>query len=261
MKHTSLIPMDSCAQEERDPNVLKSPPDSGGNSKLRLLMRCLGLILVLFTFSTSSSAQILMTGSGSTVCNGTFNIGVSQTGSFFYEDDATLGRLEQTLCPDSALINTHLAKLAITAFDVAPGDTLSIFEGSSSTGTPLNGFPYYGGGASAATALPSSWFLAQCEGDGCLTIVFAPNGDNNKGSGIDFEVNCEPRMSTITCPSDVVVAASCNSVTGTISVDHIIQDLSGTCNVIPTIVSTTYFTGSVDNTIACLLYTSPSPRD
>jgi len=229
--------MDSCSQEGRNPNVLKSPPDGG--SLLLKILRYLGVMLLVISSSSLLQAQTVTTGSGSgiffttgggsgliTLVGGEFIL----PGMGLLNDDATDGKLEAKFCPTDA--STQLVKIAFTDFDLAPGDTLAIFQGCGVDGA-VEQAPFYGGGASASTALSSSWFIADCATlDGCLTVVYAPNGDNNKGTGFTIVPSNEPRMSMITCPSDAIEAASCNlNGSGIIGGLHTVQNLVGTCNV------------------------------
>ena len=198
----------------------------------RLLLRCMGLLLFVFSASISLSAQKLFTGSGST-CTANFNIGMEQTGSLFYDDDVVTGRIEYVACPTDP--NKELVKVAVTMFDVAPGDTLTIYEGCGITNTIVA--RTYGGGASAATALPSSWFLADCDSDdGCLTFVFAPNGDNNKGRGIDLAMSCEDRPTEVTCPVDTTIPGICDlNHTKSVAAIYTIPKPTATCSYEPVI--------------------------
>jgi len=163
-----------------------------------LLLRYIGLFLLIFGLSNSLSAQKVLSGSGSTMCGIPHGLGIFQNANIpQYDDDPISGRIEYVVCPSDT--NKMLVKVAITKFDVAPGDTLTIYEGCGVTNTIVAST--YAGGASAATALPSSWVQADCDNSsGCLTFVFAPNGDTRKGCGLELFIDCVDR------PAEVIIA-------------------------------------------------------
>ncbi len=162
------------------------------------------------------------TGSGSSICgtffkigqfedlnnNGTFDDYEGQSNNSFYNDDSTIGKIQYTACPNKS--NKEVVKVGIVDFDVAEGDTLTIYEGCGTDGEILDGFPFYKG--NPKFNLPGTWFKASCDNDdGCLTIVFSPNGDiKGKGKGILFDISCEDREIDITCPSDVNLPSICD---------------------------------------------------
>ena len=250
MKHTSFIPMDSCSREGRNPNVLKSPPDEG-NTILRIFPKILGLILMVCLFTNVSLGQTVLTGTGSGAGVGlgsgvggfTFSSGIFKfPGAGLPDDTPGDGKLVVKVCPDD--MTTQLVKIAFDDFDIAPGDTIAIHQGCGTDGAFAQP-PYYGGGSSAANSLNSSWFVANCESDGCLTVVYSPNGDNNKGTGFSFTTSNETRMADISCPSDAIVAATCNLNGGSnIAGLHTVQGLNGTCNVAPAIVQVDIYNGT-----------------
>ncbi len=214
------------------------------------LFRLAFLFLILMYTSTDFLiAQKILTGSGSGSCNAVFKIGQfedvdgdgineGQSNDPLYNDDPIIGRIQYIACPSNS--NKQVAKIAFLQYEVAEFDTLTIYEGCGTTGPILSGFPYYGGGSSAANDLPDgSWYSASCESDdGCLTIVFSPNGDKKKSNGITLDMSCENRMTEVTCPNDITLPSICglNDSDGVAAL-YVIPKPTATCSYDPIIMS------------------------
>jgi len=198
-----------------------------------LLLRYIGLFLLIFGLSNSLSAQKILSGSGSTMCGIPHGLGIFQNANIpQYDDDPISGRIEYVVCPSDT--NKMLVKVAITKFDVAPGDTLTIYEGCGVTNTIVAST--YAGGASAATALPSSWVQADCDNSsGCLTFVFAPNGDTRKGCGLELFIDCVDRPAEVICPQrNITIPSACGiNHTNSVAAIYTIPRPTTTCTYDP----------------------------
>lgn len=120
------------------------------------------------------------------------------------------------VCPQNNM--TEYVKVVFNQYDLANGDVLQVYDGD------LRDYPNApliattGGGSSVADAPGGGWIISDpcgidTDGDGdidsdnhnnngglsnddlsgCLTLVFTPNGDQTKGAGYAFHVECEDR--------------------------------------------------------------------
>lgn len=105
-----------------------------------------------------------------------------------YDDDAV-----QTIevCPSNSM--SQVVRIVFNQYDVAADDQLVVYSGKGTSGAVL---ATTGAGSSVANAPGGGWIDAPCdEITGCLTLVFTPNGDQTKGAGYVFTVECIARPS------------------------------------------------------------------
>ncbi|MEM1327471.1 MAG: T9SS type A sorting domain-containing protein [Bacteroidota bacterium] len=117
-----------------------------------------------------------------------------------YDDDVIQ---TYTVCPDNPM--TEYVRIVFNQYDVADGDVLDVYDGDDDSG-PL--IASTGEGSSVADSPGGGWIDASAcgvdtdnDGDldsdddlsGCLTLVFTPNGDQTKGAGYAFHVECRSK--------------------------------------------------------------------
>lgn len=99
-----------------------------------------------------------------------------------------------TLCPEGRNKRVYLT---FTAFEIAPGDTLYVYDADSLPSTRLTA-KFSGAGVSST----GGWVRSECNPSGCLTFEFVTNGDNNKGIGWETWVRCEDQaVNDLVCPA------------------------------------------------------------
>ena len=188
-------------------------------------LRFIGLIIFCLAFTSSLTAQKMLTGSGSTACDGRI---ITIDG----EDEK---RVEYIACPDNP--NSKVVKIQFVEFKTANLDEFTIYEGCGTEG--LEKVRYIGAAASAAKVLGTNWFSADsCPStstneDGCLTIVYEPFVDGNHGLGIEFKIDCETKTTEITC-EDITLPSACDiNDSGKIGAIHTIKGPTATCSYEP----------------------------
>ncbi|MFK7979643.1 MAG: T9SS type A sorting domain-containing protein [Saprospiraceae bacterium] len=116
--------------------------------------------------------------------------------------DTVAHRDTLTICPPN---ETKRIFVTFTAFEVAPGDTLYVYEADSVQANRRIA-AYSGAGVSAT----GGWVQSECNPTGCLTFEFATNGDNAKGRGWESWVSCQDLEATnIVCPAISSAALAC----------------------------------------------------
>lgn len=181
-----------------------------------------------------------------TTCNGTVT---KDSGTQFtddgnndgnYNDPNTvgpIGRIDTAeFCPKD---QWSRVKVVFTKFDLAPGDTLFVYDGDRKA---VRGglAPGTGSGATAGSSGPSNgtgsgvgvssafggWVDASCDPavnpTGCLTFIFRTNGDNIKGAGWDAWVDCADRGINLTAKPSVASAklVCADSAFAPITINH-----------------------------------------
>jgi hypothetical protein len=100
---------------------------------------------------------------------------------------------------------TEYVRIVFNQYDLAAGDILEVFDGEVASHSNSNLLASTGEGSSVADAPGGGWIDASPCGidtdgngildsnddlSGCLTLVFTPNGDQTKGAGYAFHVEC-----------------------------------------------------------------------
>jgi len=117
-------------------------------------------------------AIIMTDGTTETTCSNTF-LDSGGTGDYGNNQD-----IEYTICPDTA--NNYIS-VDFIGFDVASGDLLSVYEGTSTGGTLIGQYDN--------NNIPD--IIESTHSTGCLTFRFTSNG-NTTGDGWQANVNCYP---------------------------------------------------------------------
>ena len=131
-----------------------------------------------------------------------------------FSDDGTIDGLYQdtsartdvyTICtPDP----WKVLKFVFKEFDVAPGDTLYVYDGRVNT-DPLIG-KYSGAGVSQT----GGWLAGNCDpsinSSGCITFEFKTDGDKVKGTGWNGNFECSERNIKLTPPNDLSAKLACD---------------------------------------------------
>jgi hypothetical protein len=117
--------------------------------------------------------------------------------------DSIAHRDTVTICPPSNQNKQVL--VTFTQFETAPGDTLLVF-GSDKVDPNKQLGAFSGSGVSKT----GGWVRSECDPSGCLTFVFATNGDNNKGIGWEAWVKCNDATNVnLVCPEIPSVKLDC----------------------------------------------------
>jgi hypothetical protein len=124
-----------------------------------------------------------------------------------YQDDS-IRNTAFTICPQN---QWQTIMVNFKDFDLAQGDTLSVFEGLDTLGIPFTKMS--GTGTSSANG---GWVSANCDPaineKGCLTFLFKTNGDRNKGRGWNATINCNDRAIKLNPPNNLVANLDCDSI-------------------------------------------------
>ncbi len=116
--------------------------------------------------------------------------------------DTVAHRDTLTICPPN---DTKRVYITFTKFEVAPGDTLYVYD-ADSVQAGRRVAAYSGAGVSAT----GGWIQSECNLSGCLTFEFVTNGDNAKGIGWESWVSCRDlEANNIVCPAIPSAALAC----------------------------------------------------
>jgi len=117
--------------------------------------------------------------------------------------DTVAHRDTLTICPPD---ETKRIFITFTAFEVAPGDSLYVYD-ADSVQASRRVAAYSGAGVSAT----GGWIQSECNPTGCLTFEFVTNGDNAKGLGWESWVTCRDLETVveIICPAIPSAALAC----------------------------------------------------
>jgi len=123
--------------------------------------------------------------------------------------DTTARHNEMTICPN---ITGQILTLAFQSFDLAVGDTLSVYDGKDTTAAFIAK-----GSGNSISLFNGGWVTSNCDPNinpsGCLTFVFNTNGDNNKGTGWEAKATCALQgVTTISQLDDVFGSVKCDSL-------------------------------------------------
>ena len=125
--------------------------------------------------------------------------------------DTVAHRDTLTICPPNT---TKRVFITFTQFEVAPGDTLFVYDNDSIDATKRIA-AFSGVGVSAT----GGWLRSECSLSGCLTFEFVTNGDNIKGTGWQAWVTCDSLASTtIVCPNIPSAKLDCDSAYAIITI-------------------------------------------
>lgn len=162
------------------------------------------IVAAYSTTENTLTTEQLMTCNGAPDSNSTvFTDDGTNDGN--YADDR-MRRDTVEICPTD---QHHYVRLVVSEFDLAEGDTLFAYDGNliatrntlvstgsgSSAGTTAN---LIGSGSGVGVSRGfGGWLDASCDPavnpSGCLTFIFKTNGDNAKGKGWEFWVDCAER--------------------------------------------------------------------
>jgi len=177
--------------------------------------------LCLSLFSTNLSAQIVLDTAATAItktvsCSGStsFTDNDLSTGGLYFDDKARKDTI--ILCPSTS--GSQL-KVTFTAFDVANGDGLTVFDGDIKKNPGASSQTAFGSSVSSAFG---GWVQADCNPannpTGCLSFVFEVNGDRTKGTGWVAAVTCESSGVVVQCPANVSAQDDCNNLDGMVTV-------------------------------------------
>ncbi len=115
-----------------------------------------------------------------------------------YNDDIGARTDIATICPTTA--SSSVIRIEFTQFDVAPGDQLLAYDGTTTTAPLFSaiGPSGTGVGASVSDAPGGGNIQASCfNQSGCITLALTVNGDRIRGAGFRGRVTCSPRVGTV----------------------------------------------------------------
>ena len=117
----------------------------------------------------------------------------------------TIGQKIYTFCPDNPAKQS--IRLQFTRFEIAAGDTLRVYTGNhiysnnylQIIGDAVSKMKFIQGVGAAIPQAGAGWVDATCNNlSGCLTLRWAPNGDNIKGAGWTVVPQCIDQTPTMT---------------------------------------------------------------
>ena len=177
--------------------------------------------LFFLCFSSNLSAQIVLDTAATAItktvsCSGStsFTDNNRASGGLYFDDQARKDTI--ILCPSTS---GSQIKVTFTAFDVANGDKLTVFDGDIKKNPSATSKVASGNGVSNAFG---GWVQADCDPannpTGCLSFVFEVNGDKAKGTGWTANITCESSGVIVQCPATVTATDDCNNLDGMVMV-------------------------------------------
>ena len=141
-------------------------------------------ILAFLIYSTNAFSQYTMTNGTINDCSGSF---ADSGGGGNYSDNENF---TYTICSDGSGGDTH-ASLLFSSLELGAGDSLCFYDGNDAT-APL---------IACSSTLPTDvGFIIQGSAvnpSGCVTIVFASDGDGATGAGWEAGINCTQQCQTV----------------------------------------------------------------